>query len=77
MTDQTITVEIDGDHRFEMEPTGDRDPVSEATAVFGGTCVVEDRGDGSFVVHPIGSVTAVYVGDVPTRRMGFPAIPTP
>lgn len=75
MPEQKITVEIDGHHMFELEPTEDRDAVSEATAVFGATCVVESREDGSFTVHPASRITAVYVGSVPTRRMGFPILP--
>ena len=75
MRDQTITVEIDGDHTFELESAGDRDPVSEARAVFSAPCVIERRKDGSFTVHPVSRVTAIHIGDVPRRRVGFPAEP--
>ena len=74
MADQKITVEIDGSHTFELEPTGDGDLGTEATAVFAGPCVVEKREGGSFTVHPVSQVTAVYVGEVPERRVGFPNI---
>lgn len=76
MADQKIMVEIEGHHTFELEAMEGRDPVSEATAVFGATCVVESREGGAFTVHPVGRVTAVYVGDVPSRRVGFPTIPS-
>lgn len=75
MAEQTITVEIDGHHTFELEPTGGRDPVTEARAVFEGSCVVERRADGALTLHPVSRVTAVYVGDVPSRSIGFPMIP--
>lgn len=75
MAEQKITVEIDGRHTFELEPKGDRDPLTEAGAVLEGSGVVEKRNDGSFTVHPIARVTAVYVGSVPSRRVGFPTVP--
>ena len=73
---EKITVEIDGEHTFELEPTGERDAVGDATAVFGASCVVERRENGSFTVHPVSQVTAVYVGDIPSRRVGFPTVPS-
>jgi len=75
MAEQKITVEIEGNHTFELEPTGERDPLSAAMSVFGGTCVVERRKSGTFTVHPVSRVTAVHVGEVPSRRVGFPTIP--
>lgn len=72
--DQTITIEIDGGHRFEVVATGGRDVATEARGIFSGECVVEQREDGSFTVHPIRRVTAVYVGKVPSRLRGFPAV---
>jgi hypothetical protein len=77
MAEQSITVEIEGDYTFELEPTGDRDLATEARAVFDKLCVVETREDGSFTVHPVSRVTAVHVGTVPERRIGFPTIPSP
>jgi hypothetical protein len=76
MANQKITVEIEGNHTFDLEPSGERDLVGEATAVFGATCVVERREDGSFTVHPVSRVIAVYVGDVPSKRIGFPTVPS-
>lgn len=73
---EMITVEIDGDYTFALEPTGDRDLATEARAIFDRLCVVEQREDGSFTVHPVTRVTAVHVGDVPERRIGFPTVPT-
>ena len=75
MADQRITVEIEGSHTFELEPTGDGDLGTEARSVFAGESVVEKREGSSFTVHPVSRVTAVYVGSVPERRVGFPNIP--
>lgn len=75
MADQKITVEIEGNHTFELETTGERDLATEARAVFTEPCVVEKRKDGAFTVHPVSRVTAVYVGSVPSRRVGFPTVP--
>lgn len=75
MAEQKITVEIDGSHTFELKPRGDGDPITGARSVLEGSCVVEKREDGAFTVHPVDRVTAVYVGEVPSRRVGFPTIP--
>jgi hypothetical protein len=72
---QKITVEIEGNHTFELEPPGMRDAATEARAVFAAECVVEQRAGGAFTVWPVSRVTAVYVGDVPKRRVGFPTVP--
>jgi len=76
MAEQKITVEIDGSHTFEVETTGGRDVATEARGIFSAESVTEKRGDGAFTVHPVGRVTAVYVGEVPSRRVGFPTVPT-
>lgn len=75
MPHKAITVEIDGDHTFELRVAEDADLEEEARAVFSGDCVVERRADGDLTVHPVDRVTAVYVGSVPSRRIGFPTIP--
>lgn len=77
MAEKKIIVQIEGDHTFELDPMGDRDIATEARAVFDKLCVVETREDGSFTVHPVSRITAVHVGDVPERRIGFPTVPTP
>lgn len=75
MDKETLTVEIDGDHTFEFEIAEDTDAVAAAQAVYSRDCVVEVREDGALTVHPVSRVTAVYVGTVPSRRIGFPTIP--
>ena len=70
MAEQKITVEIEGNHTFELEATGD----TEARSIFTEPCVVEKRQDSSFTVYPVSRVTAVYVGEVPSRSVGFPTI---
>ena len=77
MAEQKITMEIEGNHTFELEPTGDGDLGTEARSVFAGPCVVEKREGDSLTVHPVSRVTAVYVGSVPSRRVGFPTISSP
>ena len=74
MAEQKITVEIEGNHTFELEATGDRDLETEARSIFTEPCVMEKRQGSSFTVYPASRVTAVYVGEVPSRRVGFPTI---
>lgn len=74
MAEHKITVEIDGDRTFELELTGDGDALTRARSIFSSECVVEKRDDG-LTVHPVSRVTAVFVGKVPTRRIGFPMVP--
>lgn len=75
MAEQKITVEIDGGHTFEVKTTGGRDVATEARGIFAGECVTEVRDDGALTVHPVSRVMAVYVGEVPSRRVGFPSVP--
>lgn len=75
MADPKITVEIDGNHTFEVETTGARDVGTEARGIFSGECVTEKRDNGSFTVHPVSRITAVYVGEVPSRSVGFATVP--
>ncbi len=75
MSESTITVEIDEHHTFEVEPTGERDVWTEARAILEGSCAVERREDGSFTLYPVSRVTAVYIGTVPKREVGFPTLP--
>ena len=74
MAEQKITVEIDGDHTFELDLAGDGDALARARSIFTAECVVEKRDDGH-TVHPVSRVSAVYVGAVPSRRIGFPTVP--
>ena len=75
MAEQKITVEIDGSHTFEIEPTEGTDLATQARSIFSGECVVEKRDSDAFTVHPVSQVTAVYVGEVPSRQVGFPTVP--
>jgi hypothetical protein len=75
MAEPKITVEIEGKHTFELEPTGGKDFETRARSVFETSCVVEHRGDGKFTVYPVSQITAVYVGALPSRHVGFPSAP--
>ena len=74
MAEQKITVEIDGSHTFEYN--ADVNPGEDFLGIFREGYVVEERGNESLTVHPVSQVTAVYVGEVPERRVGFPSIPS-
>ena len=74
MADQKITVEIDGSHTFEYN--ADLNPGADFLGIFTEPYVVEERGNESRTVHPVSRVTAVYVGEMPSRRVGFPNIPS-
>ena len=69
-----ITVEIDGSHTFEYN--ADLNPGADALGIFAEPYVVEERGNESLTLHPVSRVTAVYLGEVPERRVGFPNIPS-
>lgn len=75
MAEKKITVEIDGSHTFEVEATGGRDVGTEARGIFSGECVTETRDNGDFTLHPVSRITAIYVGEVPARHIGFPTVP--
>lgn len=75
MPDKKITVEIDASHTFEVDSPGSRDPLTEARSILDGASVVERREDGNFTVHPVSRITAVYIGEVPSRQVGFPTVP--
>ena len=64
---EMITVELQDGRMFELE--SGPDPLDRAKRFAEGESVLEARDDGSCTVHPIHSVKAIHVGDVP--RAGF------
>ena len=76
MAEQKITVEIEGNHTFEF--SADVNPAGgDVPLIFDHSYVVEEREGDSLTIHPVSRVTAVYVGSVPSRSVGFPTIPSP